>query len=65
MVMGLELGEEQARDPDRPSIILRRSDGTRLWDIAKKAGSTVEAIRKANSLEGEPAPGQMLLIPVI
>lgn len=64
MVMGLELGEEQARNPDRPSIILRRSDGARLWDMAKKAGSTVEAIRKANALEGEPASGQMLLIPV-
>ena len=64
MVSKLELGEEQTRNPDRPSIILRRSDGTRLWDIAKKAGSTVEAIRKANALEGEPASGQMLLIPV-
>ena len=64
MVMGLELGEEQPRNPDRPSIILRRSDGTRLWDMAKKAGSTVEAIQKANALEGEPQPGQILLIPV-
>lgn len=64
MIMGLELGEEQARNPDRPSIILRRCDGARLWDMAKKAGSTVEAIRKANALEGEPAPGQILLIPV-
>lgn len=64
MVSKLALGEEQARNPDRPSIILRRSDGDRLWDIAKKAGSTVEAIRTANALEGEPAPGQMLLIPV-
>lgn len=64
MVNKLELGERQERLSDRPSIILRRSDGARLWDMAKKAESTVEAIRKANSLEGEPAPGQMLLIPV-
>ena len=64
MVLGLELGEEQGKNPDRPSIVLRRADGTRLWDMAKKAGSTVEAIRKANALEGEPASGQMLLIPV-
>ena len=64
MVLGLELGEEQGKNPDRPSIVLRRADGTRLWDMAKKAGSTVEAIRKANDLEGEPAPGQILLIPV-
>ena len=64
MVIGLELGEEKAADPDRPSLILRRAGDARLWDMAKASGSTVEAIRRANGLQEEPAPGQMLLIPV-
>lgn len=63
-VAGLELGEENAEKAEGPSLILRRAGGERLWDIAKKSGSTTAAIRQANGLEGEPAPGQMLLIPV-
>lgn len=64
MVTGLELGQEQPMDPDRPSLILRRAGSDRLWDIAKESGSTVEAIRQANHLETDPEPDQMLLIPV-
>ncbi len=64
MVTGLELGEEKEPDGYRPSLILRRAGDARLWDMAKASGSTVEAIRKANNLQEEPAPGQMLLIPV-
>ena len=64
MVTGVEQGECRAKDPGRPSLILRRSGTKRLWDIAKDSGSTVEAIRQANGIQGEPAPGQMLLIPV-
>lgn len=64
MVTGLELGQEEKPDPDRPSLILRRAGSDRLWDIAKESGSTVEAIRKANHLEADPEPDQMLLIPV-
>lgn len=64
MVTGLELGEAVAADPGRPSLILRRAGEKRLWDIAKDSGSTMEAIRRANGLQEEPAPGQMLLIPV-
>lgn len=63
-VAGLELGEEVAPKADAPSLILRRAGGERLWDIAKQTGSTVAAIRQASALEGEPAPNQMLLIPV-
>lgn len=63
-VAGLELGEQTPPDPDAPSLILRRAGGDRLWDIAKKTGSTVAAIRQATGLEGEPTPEQMLLIPV-
>lgn len=64
MVTGMELGELRPEDPDRPALILRRSAGERVWDIAKASGSTVDSIRAANDLDGEPAPGRMLLIPV-
>lgn len=64
MVTGVELGQRKQPDPNRPSLILRRAGDSRLWDIAKASGSTMEAIRRANGLTGEPTPGQMLLIPV-
>lgn len=64
MVTGIELGDQRVPDPNRPTLILRRAGGCRLWDIAKGSGSTMEAIRKANGLQDEPAPNQMLLIPV-
>ena len=64
MVTGVELGQRKQPDPNRPSLILRRAGDSRLWDIAKASGSTMEAIRRANGLTGEPVPGQMLLIPV-
>lgn len=63
-VSELELGEEKLPDPSCPSLILRRADRKRLWDIAKSCGSTVDAIRQANALEDEPVIGQMLLIPI-
>ena len=65
LVAGLELGEAVKPDPDRPSMILRRTGTDCLWDIAKANGSTVEAIRTANRLDGDPREGQMLLIPVL
>ncbi len=64
MVTGVTLGQQVAPDPGRPSLILRRAGDQRLWDIAKNSGSTVDAIRKANGISEEPAPNQMLLIPV-
>lgn len=64
MVTGLELGQPKKADPNRPSLILRRAGESRLWDIAKASGSTMEAIRRVNGLTGEPLPDQMLLIPV-
>lgn len=64
MVTGVTLGEQRQPDPGRPSLILRRAGEKRLWDIAKASGSTVDAIRRANNLQEEPAPNQMLLIPV-
>lgn len=64
-VSGVKLGEVREPDPMRPSVILRRAGSCRLWDIAKNCGSTVEAIRGANQLEGEPEKDRMLLIPVV
>ena len=64
MVTGFSIGEELERSPARPSLILRRAGNAPLWDIAKSSGSTVAAIRKANGLEADPTPGQILLIPV-
>ncbi len=64
MITGVELGGEIVPDPNRPTLILRRAGEKSLWDIAKGTGSTMEAIRRANNLQNEPTPGQMLLIPV-
>lgn len=65
MVTAVEVGESLRPDPNRPTLILRRAGEGRLWDIARENGSTMEAIRQANNLHSEPAPGQMLLIPVL
>lgn len=64
MAAGLELDEMQKPDPGRPSLILRRAGEESLWEIAKNSGSTMDAIRNANGLDGEPVVGQMLMIPV-
>ncbi len=64
MATGLTIGEENAPDANRPSLILRRVGTDRLWDLAKRTGSTVEAIRKANDLQQEPQSDRILLIPV-
>lgn len=58
-------GGEVQRHPDRPSLILCRATGNNLWELAKQSGSAIDAIRSANGLEGDPAPEQMLLIPVL
>ena len=64
MITGLQVGEIAAKDPSRPSVILRRAGVEELWNIAKSTGSTVNAIREANALEADPEPGRILLIPV-
>ena len=64
MVSALNIGEAHEPDPTRPSIILRKVADEQLWDLAKSCGSSVNAIQEANSLQGEPQPGQILLIPV-
>lgn len=62
-VTAMELSEPTLPDPNRPSVILRRVEGS-LWDLAKMTGSTVEAIRTANHLTQEPADHSVLLIPI-
>lgn len=64
MVTGVQLGQPIAPDPGRPALILRRAGKDSLWNIAKSSGSTLEAIRRANNLQKEPDPNQILLIPV-
>lgn len=64
MVTGLNIGEALQREPNRPSLILRRAGAAPLWEIAKSTGSTVAAIQRANALETAPAENQILLIPV-
>ena len=65
MVRSLTVMEKPSLQQPQPALILKRSAGRRLWDIAKETGSTVEAICKANKLEQEPLDDRMLLIPVL
>lgn len=65
MASVLEIGEIREADPSRPSVILQKAHSCSLWELAKKFGSTVAAIRDANNLQGEPSKEQMLLIPVL
>ena len=65
MISSVEVGEEKQPDKNRPSVILRRTEGELLWDLAKRCGTTVSAICQVNGLTDEPDPGKMLLIPVL
>jgi hypothetical protein len=65
MVTALELGQIKEPNPARPSVILRRMGQGGLWQLAKKCGSSCDAIRQANALTEEPAVGKMLIIPVL
>lgn len=64
MITALELGAERDADRDRPALILCRPGERGLWEIAKTAGSRVDAIRAANALSGDPEDDRMLLIPI-
>lgn len=54
------------KDPERPSVVLRACRGGEdVWDVAKRYGTTVEAVSEANGLESEELEsGCMLLIPM-
>lgn len=64
MISSIEAGLPRDGVLDRPSLILRKAGKDSLWDIAKGSGSTVEAIRTVNKLEGDVEPTRLLLIPV-
>lgn len=64
MVAGLEIGQLRENAPARPSLILCRPDGESLWNMAKRCGSTVAEIQRANRLTGEPQENRMLLVPI-
>lgn len=65
MMTGFEATDARALDPNRPSIVLRRTRGEGLWDIAKENGSTVQAIYEANHLNQDPLEDRVLLIPIM
>lgn len=65
MVASITVGEEKTAEENRPAIVVCRAGDEGLWKLAKKAGSTVAAIRAMNELSDEPEPNQMLLIPII
>ena len=66
VVTGIDAGETGTPDPERPSVIIRSKGSCEsLWDLAKRCGSTVGAIKRLNRLEGEPDEDRLLLIPVI
>ena len=62
-ILGGDISESESM-PEGPGIVIRRwSQQDSLWSMAKLHRTTREAIMGANSLEGEPIPGRMLLIP--
>ena len=64
MVTEVIPGQAAEKDPERPSLILCRAGERSLWEIARSAGTTREAIRKINGLTEDPRKDQILLIPV-
>ena len=64
MVSGLDLGQENVPDPDRPSLILCRCGNRSLWELAKECKTTTQAICHANGFEEKPGENQVLLIPI-
>lgn len=65
VITGLEQGQPEQPDLERPSLILCRVGDQSIWNIAKQCGSTVKEIERINHLHGQPPAEQMLLIPVI
>jgi len=64
-IIAAQTEQKEGKQEDLPSLIVRRISGeTTLWDVAKKAGTTVQAIQDANSLDGDTLQnGMLLLIP--
>ena len=64
MIASVELGDVSKKSTDRPSLILCRVGDSELWGVAKKYGSTVQAIIETNDLQGETFSDRMLIIPM-
>ena len=64
VISAISLGEKREKDPNRPSLILRRMGEEGLWEVAKSCRTTVAAIQNANDLTTEPVVNQMLIIPI-
>lgn len=64
VIAGMEMGEMEKKDPNRPSLILRRLGQESLWDVAKSCRTTVSAIQNANNLGDDCPPNKMLIIPI-
>ena len=64
IITGLALGQVQEPDPNRPSLILCRPGKENLWSLAKRCGSTVGAIQRANQIDEEFQENRILLIPI-
>lgn len=63
MVTGAELTERED-EPERPSVIVRPAHcGETLWSVAKACRAELDAVRAANDVGDEIAPGTLLLIP--
>ena len=65
-LQSLQAEECEKKEKNVPSLVLRAmKPGERLWDIAKRYRTTVEAILAANELKEESATvsGKLLLIP--
>ena len=66
MVTSMNVNPLRSQDSEYCGVIIRRKKKEeRLWDIAKRYGSTVQAIEKTNQLEQEPEDDRLLLIPVL
>ena len=62
-VCGGEIAPLQQSPGERPSLLLRRTEGeTELWDIAKDCRTSVRSIREANDLPGDTVPEHTLLL---
>lgn len=64
-ISAITVGEEAVPARERPAMVVRKAGQDGLWAIAKKTGSTVEAIRAMNGISDEPDPEQVLLIPIL
>ncbi len=64
-VSAARLTQQRSRE-GCPSVVLRRGEpGERLWDLAKRYGTTCQEIISANGLEEDALPTGMMLIPSV